>query len=160
MKIIAFIIIITNSLSVFSQIYLSDSVKTVVLDRHNFFRQIVGSTEFYWSEDLVEIAEAEAINIAENPISADPNTAYGINIYKSSTYTNFTQAVNYWADEQKYYHGQDMNEDNVLRFGRYTQIIWNSTVAVGCALAQNRGGRYIFVCAYSPKGNIIGEKPY
>lgn len=144
----------------FSQIELDDGEKEILLNRHNFFRQIVGSNEFYWADDLADVAQQEAINIAQNPYSVDPNTDYGINIYRSSTKPDFVSAVNYWAKEQRYYHGEALSDENILLFGHYTQIVWQNTVALGCAMAQTQGGTYILVCAYSPKGNHVGEKPY
>jgi len=43
--------------------------------------------------------------------------------------------------------------------GHYTQMIWKNTSQIGCALARTNSWD-ILVCRYSPKGNMIGEKPY
>ncbi|MBN2663111.1 MAG: hypothetical protein JXR68_05635 [Bacteroidales bacterium] len=160
MRYIILILLVFSTSSLFSQIELDDGEKAILLNRHNFFRQIVGSNEFYWADDLAEVAQQEAISIAQNPYSAAPNTAYGINIYRSSTKPDFVYAVNYWAKEQRYYHGEVLTDENILQFGHYTQIVWQNTVALGCAMAQTQGGTYILVCAYSPKGNQVGQKPF
>lgn len=52
--------------------------------------------------------------------------------------------------------------------GHYTQLIWASSVKVGCArktcstVYENPdfNGATIVVCDYSPAGNDIGQKPY
>ena len=41
--------------------------------------------------------------------------------------------------------------------GHYTQIIWPTTQAVGCALEQGKGND-VLVCRYWPAGNYFGNK--
>jgi pathogenesis-related protein 1 len=41
----------------------------------------------------------------------------------------------------------------------YTQVIWASSLAVGCSVAPC-GGRQNLVCAYGPAGNVVGKPPY
>lgn len=41
----------------------------------------------------------------------------------------------------------------------YTQLVWSSTKAIGCAIARCHHGKMV-VCYYGPAGNIIGRKPY
>jgi len=43
--------------------------------------------------------------------------------------------------------------------GHYTQLVWRSTRAVGCARAQS-DREDILVCRYSEAGNWVGEYPY
>ncbi len=68
--------------------------------------------------------------------------------------------MDFWAAEQRYYHGEIISQENLKYFGHYTQIVWSQTTTIGCALAQTAGGTYILVCLYSPAGNSIGQKPY
>jgi len=154
------ILLFFNTIFAFSQIDFDMGEKVVLLNRHNFYRQITNVNDFYWGDTLAQFAQQEALNIAQNPYSADLNTGYGINIYRSSTKPDVKEVVDYWAKEQRYYHGQILTDDNIMQFGHYTQIIWANSVAVGCAMAQTQGGTYILVCLYSPKGNSIGQKPY
>jgi hypothetical protein len=54
----------------------------------------------------------------------------------------------------------EMNSDGC---GHYTQIIWRNTKEVGCGVAscQAGGATYdIWICNYSPPGNVVGQNPY
>ena len=54
----------------------------------------------------------------------------------------------------------DMHSDGC---GHYTQIIWRNTKELGCGVAscQAGGATYdIWICNYSPPGNVVGQKPY
>jgi len=74
------------------------------------------------------------------------------------------EMVHGWSEEKAYFRDglfpqvQDTPQDSHV-VGHYTQMIWKSTTAVGCALAVG-GGWDVLVCRYSPAGNIIGEAPY
>ncbi|KAG8645739.1 hypothetical protein MANES_10G089900v8 [Manihot esculenta] len=44
----------------------------------------------------------------------------------------------------------------------YTQVIWKSSVSVGCFRTQclDNLNLWIVGCKYSPPGNILGQRPY
>jgi pathogenesis-related protein 1 len=47
--------------------------------------------------------------------------------------------------------------------GHYTQVVWRTTLELGCAYSScGRGGMLVeyWVCDYSPPGNIRGREPY
>jgi hypothetical protein len=47
--------------------------------------------------------------------------------------------------------------------GHYTQIIWRNSTEVGCGVStcQSGGATWdIWICNYSPPGNVVGQKPY
>ncbi len=157
-KILFFIFFIPFSL--FSQVNLTQGEEAKILTRHNFYRDIVSSQKMRWSDSLAFEAKIQADKIAENPYSAKVADFYGVNIFRSPNRPAPYDVVDFWAKEQRYYYGQELNKNNILRFGHYTQIVWNQTVSIGCALAKTQGGTFILVCLYSPKGNIIGQKPY
>ena len=45
---------------------------------------------------------------------------------------------------------------NWLDVSHYTQMIWRTTTAVGCAVHRARGMDYL-ICRYSPRGNQDGR---
>jgi len=66
-----------------------------------------------------------------------------------------------WVDEKSQYAGGAINCDNENAFrayGHYTQMIWRSTVKIGCAMASNDRGQ-VLACRYWPAGNICGLNP-
>ncbi|XP_060171036.1 pathogenesis-related protein PR-1-like [Lycium barbarum] len=85
----------------------------------------------------------------------------GENIYWGSgnTWTP-TDAVNAWADEQKYYDYASNSCAEGQLCGHYTQIVWKSTTKIGCARVVCDSGDVFMTCNYFPPGNYVGEKPY
>ncbi len=143
----------------FAQTALPDSAKQLILNEHNFYRKIVGAPPVFWSDTVEKYAIEQVAEIIENPNNYKINPYYGINIYRSPENPTPTKIVEYWAKEQRYYHGEVIDEKNVELVGHYTQIIWKQTFSIGCALGQTKGGVYVVVCLYNPKGNCIGCKP-
>ncbi|KAL5971790.1 Golgi-associated plant pathogenesis-related protein 1 [Taenia solium] len=60
-----------------------------------------------------------------------------------------------WYNEIKNYHfvGEDP-----IRCGHFSQLIWQSTTAMGMGIAESADGRTVIVVAhYQPQGNCIGQ---
>jgi hypothetical protein len=53
--------------------------------------------------------------------------------------------------EKAKYTGQKIALDNILAIGHYTQVMWKSTIKVGCGKKNG-----FLVCKYFPSGNIAG----
>jgi hypothetical protein len=79
------------------------------------------------------------------------------------------QAVNLWVGEQQYYdHATNTCSAPANQScGHYTQVVWKTTTAVGCALvlctmnSPTGGGNWEYaVCDFSPPGNYVGQPPY
>lgn len=99
----------------------------------------------------------------------DPNSL-GENLSAGTQDPSATSVVNDWASERTDY----TYATNTCRVGQacghYTQIVWRSSVGVGCAKQRcttgspfgnfNGGVWFFFVCNYDPAGNFIGQKPY
>ena len=68
-------------------------------------------------------------------------------------------AVSLWMSEAPAY---DYNSGDFGTAGHYTQIVWRSSVRIGCAIVDCPALRFhnTVICDYAPGGNIIGEKPY
>ncbi len=130
-----------------------------IVSVHNYYRRIVGSPDISWSDTLARYAQDWANKIAETGQIHHSETKYGENIFWSTQKTDWTEVINSWASEQKYYHGGTVTEEGLYKYGHYTQIIWRYTLYVGCGQAKTKGGLYVYVCQYKPAGNYIGESP-
>jgi hypothetical protein len=88
----------------------------------------------------------------------DPtDTSIGENV--AGGYIGFkpTGAVKIWADEHYDFAPVYVFDPS---YGHYTQIVWRDSIYLGCGLAQCSNGLIVFVCRYSPAGNVEGEQPY
>lgn len=80
-----------------------------------------------------------------------------------STQAGFSpeQMVSFWGAERGAFRPgifPDVSATgNWMHVSHYTQIIWPTTEAVGCAIHRSRGREYL-VCRYSPRGNIDGRR--
>jgi hypothetical protein len=84
----------------------------------------------------------------------------GENIYASSgTSVEPSDAVDSWMSEQSEY---DYADGDFSEAGHYTQVVWRSSVRIGCAIVNCPNARYsnTVLCDYAPGGNLGGQKPY
>lgn len=96
----------------------------------------------------------------------NPNTL-GENLFASTNERTGAAVVNDWASEVADY----TYASNSCRLGKacghYTQIVWRSSVGLGCAQQRCTTGSpfgggtwFLVVCNYDPAGNFTGQKPY
>ena len=81
----------------------------------------------------------------------------GENIYASGGNATGPQAVDYWAMEKANFTYPNVTSGT----GHYTQIVWRTSVNVGCALVNCPALQYksVVLCNYGPGGNS-GGAPY
>jgi pathogenesis-related protein 1 len=88
---------------------------------------------------------------------------YGENIFWGSAGKawNASDAVSSWVKENQYYNYATNTCAAGRVCGHYTQVVWRSSTAIGCARVDcvNNAGVFI-VCSYNPPGNYNGQKPY
>lgn len=124
----------------------------------------VGVGPVKWSSTL----EAYALNYASQRAGdcqlIHSRGPYGENIYVGygEGYSDGIDAVRCWYNEKPNYdHGsnQCLGGMDCLH---YTQMVWRSSVQLGCARVQcdGSGGQYFVTCNYDPPGNMEGEQPY
>jgi len=159
-----------------------------LIDLHNEAREEVGiQSKIKWSPKIAKDAKTYADILAnsgefehdskKNHLSYEnggyENGPYGENLYayynSNGKKATFEMASNDWINEKNFYHygkvsfdGDDC--DRGEQCGHYTQIIWENTTRVGCAISQYKKGKYkggyVVVCKYKTPGNIIGQYPY
>ena len=122
-----------------------------------------------WSQALAAPAQAWADQcidndgngfIDHNPGRSDGHPYYvGENVYASSGNATAQGAVNAWAQEADNYNYENNSCSGVC--GHYTQIVWRTSVDLGCGKSNCPGHDYpsAIVCNYGPGGNN-GDQPY
>jgi uncharacterized protein YkwD len=122
-----------------------------IIDGHNHYRSLHDSPNLQWDDALAEYALRHA-NLCEFKHSRGP---YGENL--AAGYPTATDAMMAWYDEVEYYSYS--NPGFSMNTGHFTQMVWKSTLKIGCAKVRCNGrhgtpGDYL-VCEYSPAGNIV-----
>ena len=93
----------------------------------------------------------------------------GENIAAGAPTESIASAVASWVNEKSSYDYATNTCASGQMCGHYTQVIWKTTTAVGCAhvsctmpvAALGGATKWDFsVCDYSPPGNYVGKKPY
>ena len=129
------------------------------LDAHNAARAEVGVGPMTWSSTVAaythnytdqRIADCQMVH------SVGP---YGENIAWGTSSLTGTDAVNLWVSEKANY---DYNSNSCVRgtCGHYTQVVWRTSVRLGCGRVQCNDDTWFILCNYDPPGNYIGQRPY
>lgn len=93
----------------------------------------------------------------------------GQNVYATNVSPSPTSIVNAWAAQATDYNYATNTCASGKVCGNYTQVVWKTTTAVGCAVQQCNTGSpfgggtgtwYLAVCNYTPPGNWVGQRPY
>jgi pathogenesis-related protein 1 len=129
------------------------------LREHNAIRARLHEQPLVWSDELAEAARHWADTLINSrSLRHDGDHTHGQNIFaitRGSATVAFV--VHAWAEEASSY---DYTQNVCTAMcGHYTQLVWRDTREVGCAVASRRG-REIWVCDYSPPGNVVGQRPY
>lgn len=115
-----------------------------------------------WSDAVAASAQGWADYLASHGCKLEhaSNTGYGENLALGTRLTA-SNAVALWASEiDRYtwsanYSAADFNAGS----GHYTQLVWRSTVEVGCGIAECNAS-VIVSCRFSPPGNYLGKPVY
>ncbi|PON86808.1 Cysteine-rich secretory protein, allergen V5/Tpx-1-related [Trema orientale] len=131
------------------------------LNAHNSARAQVGVGPMTWDDGIAAFALQYANKHAGDCSMVHSGVPeYGENLAKSTGDLTGTSAVNLWVQEKAYY---DPNSNSCAVgqvCGHYTQVVWRNSVRLGCAKVRCANGGTLIGCNYSPRGNIIGQRPY
>jgi pathogenesis-related protein 1 len=130
-----------------------------MLQAHNMIRRNLGLPPLAWSDKLAARAQEWAQNLlAKGKFLHNSKTPYGENLFEiTGARAQPAEVVRAWASEARDYDYRSNRCKGTC--GHYTQIVWRDTKEVGCGVA---GGikREVWVCEYTPPGNVIGQRPY
>jgi pathogenesis-related protein 1 len=130
-----------------------------ILAAHNAVRADSGVAPLLWSDELAGYAREWAERLVRrNEFRHRPGGPFGENLFEiRGASTTGARVVREWASEARDY---DLRRNRCRGVcGHYTQIVWEATQRVGCAVAR-RARREVWVCNYDPPGNVVGERPY
>lgn len=145
-----------------------------IVARHNQVRAMVNAQPplpvLVWDDSLAATAadwvaqcrddEMPYDLIDHNPQRSQGHPYYvGENIYATSALALGGNAVDSWASEARDYDYPSNTCSGAC--GHYTQLVWRTTLAVGCARRSCPNLKYssTIVCDYGPGGNT-GDRPY
>ncbi|CAI5961573.1 unnamed protein product [Closterium sp. NIES-65] len=139
-----------------------------ILEVHNAARREVGVPDLAWDDGVAAAAQewADQLAGAGCPLQHGGAEGLGQNLYwrapAALTPEEDRMAVQAWVDEKADWSysavPEGCAEGKVC--GHYTQVVWAWTTHVGCASVQCPDGGGMWVCDYSPQGNIIGYTPF
>lgn len=117
-----------------------------------------------WSTSAASLAADWAARC--NFMHRNPNSL-GENLFAASNQRSPTEITTSWASEKSDYTYATNTCALGQACGHYTQIVWRSSVGVGCASQTcttgspfGSGSWVLTVCNYDPAGNFVGQKPY
>lgn len=140
-------------------------LRSVVLNSHNQARQSFGVSPLAWSDELAGDALRHAQYMAGTGIYGHDQTPgrrkkQGENIWRGERgqFSYEVMVGGMIAESRNFKPGTYpgvSRTGNWYDVSHYTQVVWPTTTAVGCALAASATTDY-FVCRYSPTGNKDG----
>ncbi|MDM8566383.1 CAP domain-containing protein [Candidatus Halobeggiatoa sp. HSG11] len=138
---------------------------TGILEAHNVWRKKVGVPYLKWSSEAAKLAQKWANDLKNNnncEMKHNPKRGnFGENIYRSKGFNpTTTEVVDAWGNEVADYNYSKNTCKTDKVCGHYTQVVWETTEEVGCGKVNCSGRKQIWVCNYSPPGNVVGKKPY
>jgi pathogenesis-related protein 1 len=150
---------------------------TAIVAAHNTWRAAVGVTEkLTYSPALAVQAQTWADHLKHSNhcqmVHSEADGQYGENLYWASALAwsdgrrelqdvSPEKVVDSWGSEKADYDYANNRCVSGKKCGHYTQMVWRTTTAVGCARAVCEDTHeQVWVCQYQPAGNWVGRQPY
>ncbi|PKA64708.1 Pathogenesis-related protein PR-1 [Apostasia shenzhenica] len=130
------------------------------LAAHNAARALVNERPMVWDKQLARTAKRWSERRRSDCAIEHSQGPYGENLFWGSGWNwRAADAVGEWVRERDHYNLTDNSCAAGRMCGHFTQIIWSSTLRVGCGRSECFNGGVIITCNYDPPGNYIGENP-
>lgn len=134
---------------------------------HNRLRKEAGVPPLIWSVKLERQAADWAQQLARKGCKLRHNRP-GQNLFwmQSGSDQNIeitpAAVVDYWASEKDWYNLKTKRCDAPAgqNCWHYTQLVWRDTRELGCARRNCGTQAQVWVCNYSPAGNIFGQPAF
>ncbi|KAI8577237.1 hypothetical protein K450DRAFT_201333 [Umbelopsis ramanniana AG] len=121
-----------------------------ILAVHNQYRAMSGAAPLVWNTTVADFAESW-VNQCINAHSLSPiygeNMGYGYNTWELMT--------DRWAEEAQYHNFN--TEELQIETLHFTQVVWKSTVSIGCARSSCDFNPRFYSCNYYPHGNTLTQ---
>lgn len=136
-----------------------------VVAAHNWFRSTEAVEPTFWDPQLAAAADAYAVELARTGIFAHSPIAkrqgQGENLWMGSkgAFSPGSMVADWGSEKSMFHVGRFPNVSTTGRWedvGHYTQIIWPTSIRVGCAMRSSAQKDY-FVCRYGQPGNVFGR---
>lgn len=146
----------------------NSQVQEEIVNFHNELRRSVSPSaqdmlQMSWSDDIKASMQTwvDKCKLAHGLPSTRELNGYemGENLFYSSTLQSWTAVIKAWHSEVQNYQ-YPKGSTNGQEVGHYTQVIWNSSYRVGCAMAVCPNNIYFYGCQYYRAGNFRTWRPY
>ncbi|XP_068989798.1 Golgi-associated plant pathogenesis-related protein 1-like [Neodiprion pinetum] len=131
---------------------------------HNKYRAIHGSTPLRLNSEITSYAQEWANSLAKREaFEHRPDCLYGENLFSAFDDSDewlilASDPVRCWYSEiELYTFDEFLVQPKTSNTGRFTQMIWKSTLELGVGISLHFSGRVYIVCCYDPVGNISGN---
>ncbi|XP_042345375.1 cysteine-rich venom protein [Plectropomus leopardus] len=144
------------------------AVQAEIVNIHNAYRREVQPTasdmlKMSYSDEVAANAKTwiEKCILAHGKPETRMINGYetGENLFYSSTPAPWSAVIGAWHREVSNYQFPFSSTNN-RSIGHYTQVVWNSSYKVGCAMTLCPNNIYLYGCHYYRAGNFRRWPPY
>jgi uncharacterized protein YkwD len=156
----------------------TDAEKVGIIEQHNMFRSQQGASNMQrmeWDAEIEKVAQAWSNKCVFQ--HSNYNSRSNVSVFSrlgESVYANYgsflsdpSKFVASWHNEVSNYNYENRTCSPGRMCGHYTQVVWASTIAVGCGVkscsvvgSSSMTNAYIVTCNYGPAGNYVGAAPF
>jgi pathogenesis-related protein 1 len=140
----------------------SPDEQTALVAAHNDWRARYNSPPVVWDDTVAAVAQDWANQIAASgSFDHRPDNQYGENMFMGTSGAyGPNDVVDDWGNENANYDIPSLTCMADATCGHFTQLVWATTVRIGCGKATGPDGNDYWVCDYDPAGNMDGQSPF